>query len=133
MKLSENIRSKVRKSVGELESLLKENPNDQIIKSGLKYKALPLLADLGGSILMNPDGDIFHLGWNDEGPAKPVNPENEITSIVAGVERYSWLSDVLPTRNEKNQDCTVCKGKGKLYPDKIRHVFCGECKGLGWK
>ena len=133
MQLSKNIHAKVSKGIGELEYLLEEKPNDQIIKSGLKYGALPLLADLGGSILMNLEGDIFQLGWDDEGPPKPIDPENEVTAIVAGTERYSWLREALPVRNETSQDCPICKGKGKLYSDEVRGAICGECKGLGWK
>ena len=107
-------------------------------QAGLEHGAIPLWADIGGAILLRPDGTVLELEWDQ--PSERVPRELEAPSwslaLVAGAERYPWLADLLPQRPTDATSCPDCEGKGRRRynePQPGGLIYCATCDGLGWR
>ena len=102
---------------------------------GRTHSAIPLLADLGGAVLLRADGTILELEWDQESELKPRERGEFANTVplVAGVERYPWLAALLPRRPADAPACASCDGAGSISPSRgSGRVFCGQCGALGW-
>lgn len=99
------------------------------------HGALPLLADIGGLWMLRPDGTILELVWDEEGPPSVASEGAGLVGLVAGSERYPWLSELLPQRPADAANCPSCDGQGQITiaPPGKGVVFCGSCSALGWR
>jgi hypothetical protein len=111
---------------------------------GIEHEAIPLYADLGGAVLLREDGTLLELEWDqesernprvlDEPPLKDGFPFTAV--LVAGMDRYPWLSSLLPARTPAAIDCATCRGSGRVQPSNVAvdgGMLCGECGALGWR
>jgi hypothetical protein len=97
--------------------------------------ALPVYSDMGGTLLLRPDGEILFLedASEDDEPQFETDEGWRITAIVVGAERYPELRPLLPIRPAVAEACGACDGQGRIRVAEISRGFlCGTCRGLGW-
>lgn len=96
--------------------------------------ALPVYADLGGTLFVRPDGEILVLEHDSpDAPQVEADPGWRITTVVVAAERFPELVGLLPTRPDGAPDCQECLGRGSFRVPYIdRDWLCGKCYGLGW-
>jgi hypothetical protein len=128
MNLPPHIVARIRDAVASLPSQPKRGPDS----AGKQYGGIPLLADMGGVSLLVPDGRILEVTWDSGTLAQPLSSYPETVAIVAGAQRYPWLSELIPARPEDAVVCSVCSGSGKILKSGGR-FFCGACGALGWR
>jgi len=94
------------------------------------------MGTIGATWLLRPDGTFLDVDSDSGKAAQPLDPAFHTTALVAGTERYPWLSELLPQRPPLARDCTTCLGDGRLYPTNDPSgglgVFCPACNALGW-
>jgi hypothetical protein len=96
---------------------------------GHHYGALPLFGTIGATWLLRPDGSLWRADSDLGLPLEPLPASMRTMALRAGVERYPWLAELLPTRPVGAEDCHNCDGRGKGPGP----VFCWLCGGLGWR
>lgn len=127
MSIPPSISRRIREAIA---SLVPE-PVGHINFEGLRYGALPLFGTLGEVWLLRADGSLWRADSDMGLPLEPL-PENlHLIALVAGVQRYPWLSELLPIRPAEAVDCTSCSGSGRLGLDNA--LFCHACGALGWR
>jgi hypothetical protein len=97
--------------------------------------ALPVYSDLGGTLLLRPDGEILFLdsGSGDDEPQIETDFGWRITAVVVGAEEYPELRPLLPIRPSGTEDCEACAGLGRVRIGETDvRILCGRCHGLGW-
>jgi hypothetical protein len=97
--------------------------------------ALPVYSDVGGTLLLRPNGEILFLDavTGDDEPQLETDQGWRITAVVVGAERYPELRPLLPIRPAVAEKCDACAGQGRIRVAEISHGFlCGTCRGLGW-
>ena len=97
-----------------------------------RLQAWPVYADMGGSLLIGVDGQVYGLDHSnmEDGPER--DPKWRLQAWVAAAERVPELRAVLPTRSDGVPDCPFCGGAGKITVAKYP-LWCGNCSGLGWQ
>ena len=102
---------------------------------GREHGAIPLLADLGGAVLLRPDGVVLELEWDqhtERHPRELAEPASTVP-LVAGCERYAFLKALLPSPPSSAPACSTCQGTGRIFAGiSSGHVFCPACGALGW-
>ncbi len=100
------------------------------------HGAIALMGTIGAIWMLRPDGTFWDADADFGKPLTPLPPELEITAIVAGVQRFPWLKELLPAEPPGTLDCSFCGGHGQLAPKNARPgsagVFCPKCQALGW-
>ena len=103
-----------------------------------RLEALPIYADMGGNILIRPDGELLFVSI-DEDEDNPgvvtslIEPKWRTIALVVGSEKYPELRELLPSRPLNAQDCQHCGGRGRIDPlPEIKGILCGYCDALGW-
>ena len=110
-------------------------PSDPVLVEAVRSTgAIPVYADIGGTLLLRTDGEILAL---DDGPSAVPRIETDlgwrITAMVVGAEKYSELGRLLPVRPSGIGNCEYCEGRGRVrLGDNDRGPLCGNCHGLGW-
>src|SRR5258708_40092505 len=98
-----------------------------------EHSALPLYRGWSGTTFLTASGSFLFL--DEETPAPTIRPEtdehSQIMSLVAGVENFPALANLLPARSTEAENCETCGGNGKL-PIGSGSIFCGGCSGVGW-
>jgi hypothetical protein len=97
--------------------------------------ALPVYSDMGGTLLLRPDGEILFLDNESEDDEPQIETDFgwRTTAVVVGVEKYPELRPLLPIRPPGTEDCEACAGHGRVRVAETDHRFlCGRCHGLGW-
>ena len=128
MHLPPHIAARVRTAV--------ESLDDQTLpgRVGREFGALPLFADIGGAILLRPDGALLELEWDqpsEQAPREVTDPQANI-GLVVGAENYPWLAELLPPRPLSAQPCSQCGGRGRIAIAGQSAVYCGVCGARGW-
>jgi hypothetical protein len=111
------------------------SPNDLgLVEVVCASGALPVYADMGGTLFLRPDGEILVLdGGSNHEPQIETDPGWRITAVVVGAEKYPELRRLLPARPSGVEDCEACEGRGQVRVGDIDYRFlCGKCYGLGW-
>jgi hypothetical protein len=104
-------------------------------RTGHAHAAIPLLADIGGAVLLRSDGTVLELEWDHVTEQRPRHLEEMASTVplVAGTERYPWLGVLLPPRPTDARTCPSCLGVGRFTPaGGSGRIFCGPCGALGW-
>jgi hypothetical protein len=94
-----------------------------------KYSALPLAEGWFAWALLTAQGDVLEAG--EDGEASPASEPLRTMFLVAGVERYPELAELLPVRSITSIDCARCDGTGRMTHGSGK-VRCHECRSLGW-
>jgi hypothetical protein len=103
-----------------------------LVELARRHSALPVYADVGGSLFLTPEGQVLALSHADGNDS--LRPEEEpmwqLVAFIGAAEKYPELKALLPCRRPLEPDCPTCGGTGCVYDHKLR---CGDCLGLGWK
>lgn len=130
IELPANIRHKISKIIEE-----KEGHNYPIDDEARSHGAIALMGTIGKTWGLRPNGTFWEFDEGFGTPLTPLDEQYHTMAIVAGVERYEWLHELLPVRPNNAANCNYCKGRGAIgaEPDKgIHGIFCDECNALGW-
>jgi hypothetical protein len=117
-----------------IERLIEEclrNSTDPLGKTARAHRALPVYADVDGSLFLKPNGEVWFQG-GESGDAALTLEESAHWSLVArlaAAERFPELAELVPVRPAGAADCPDCEGRGRVMNDLVR---CGVCYGLGW-
>lgn len=88
---------------------------------------LPVYADVGGMLLLAPDGEILQYDYE----ARSARPERDErwrrVALVSTARDFVELRHMAPVRTESDVTCTQCRGRGTLLGGD-----CGVCLGTGW-
>ena len=117
---------------------------DEFLKSGvekppgiksiaLRAGGLPVYCDIGGCLMITPQGVVLEYDWND-GTFAPTKEDHwRKTAQARAAEEFEELR-ALRDRPAGAQDCKACQGTGKLgNPLVAKHSRCAECGGLGFE
>jgi hypothetical protein len=110
-------------------------PNDPVLVKAVRASgAMPVYADMGGTLFLRPDGEILFLDdVSSDAPQIETNPGWRITAVVVGAEKHPELGRLLPARPPGIGNCEDCEGHARVRIGDIDYYFlCGTCHGLGW-
>src|SRR5262245_42312915 len=85
-----------------------------------RFGALGVYGDMGGALMVRPDGSVLGVGWDDEQPSVVTNGWR-IIGLAAASYRFPDLADLAPERPVAAWPCYRCAGPG-----------CEYCFGMGW-
>jgi hypothetical protein len=113
--------------------LASPSPNDlDLVEAVRASGALPIYADMGGTLFLRPDCEILSLDHDSKDePQVETDPSWRLTAVVVGTEKYPELRPFLPARPSGTEDCEACDGRGRVRVGEI-DFLCGRCYGLGW-
>jgi hypothetical protein len=95
--------------------------------------ALPVYADIGGTLFIRPDGTVLCLVHDSDGPPQiERDPRWRLSAYAVGAEKYPDLLLLLPKRGATATDCQSCGGRGRIMIREIE-IGCLHCGGLGWQ
>jgi hypothetical protein len=123
------------KRIEEAMADLPEEPRLHVDAVAKRHGGIPLLAGLVNVILLRSDGSLVEVeDCESDDPPRPVSGKLETLALASGTERFTWLSELLPTRPPGAEDCPSCAGAGRLRvrPANRGTVVCSACTGLGW-
>jgi hypothetical protein len=128
-----NLKEQIQQRIDELIASTDPDPAD-LRRVAKLLKALPIYADMGGWIALNPDGSFVFLDGNTEKTDEEIDQKFNLVALVKGREKYPELKILLPARPENANDCEACRATGKaIFEEQVlNNVFCGNCSGLGW-
>jgi len=104
---------------------------DTMGKTAREHRALPVYADIGGSLFLKPNGDVWFQSSESVNSALKLeeSPHWRLVARLAAAERFPELAELVPIRPAGAADCSDCEGRGRVLNDLVR---CGVCYGLGW-
>jgi hypothetical protein len=106
-------------------------PADDTRASARTHRALPVYADVDGTLFLTPTGEVLMKRGQDANA--PLVPEQSaharVVALIAAAERFPELAEIIPARPASATTCQDCEGEGKVLNGMIR---CGNCSGLGW-
>ena len=101
------------------------------------HGAIALMGTIGAIWMLRPDGSLWDADEDFGEPLTPLPDELRTIALVAGVERFPWLAELLPVRPQDATDCSACAGRGVIVPVNSMPgssgVFCPKCQALGWQ
>jgi uncharacterized protein (TIGR02996 family) len=110
-------------------------PGEEYRRLARRHDALPVYADMGGVILLRPDGEWLTLGDDDDEPRTETDRGWRMIGLVYAAEFFPELRPLLPPRPADAGPCPGCGGRG-LERWRLEGVSgitpCGGCFGLGW-
>jgi hypothetical protein len=110
-----------------------EAPHDWQRELARRFGALPLYGDMGGALLLRPDGEVLVVEWEAEANARPADRGGRLLCLAVAADTFPELRPLLPPRPAAAVSCPACNALGRLRLTGINHpLWCGECSGLGW-
>ncbi len=94
-----------------------------------KIEALPVYADMGGTLFLRTDLDVYAI--NIKGEGVEADPAWRCTAYVAAARLFPELAALRLPRPATASDCWMCRrlaDRGHGSPCDV----CGVCHGLGW-
>ena len=117
-----------------IERLIEEcvrNSTDSMGETARAHRALPVYADVGGSLFLKANGEVWFQGSESGNSALKLeeSPHWCLVARLAAAERFPELAELVTIRPAEAADCPDCEGRGRVLNDLVR---CGVCYGLGW-
>jgi hypothetical protein len=108
-------------------------PLDWPYELARRFDALPVYSDMGGALLLRPDGEVLSVLWDSESEARPAERRWRLLGLAAAAEQFPELTPLLPSRPATALSCPACRGTGRWRRAGVEPgPWCGECMGLGW-
>jgi hypothetical protein len=85
-----------------------------------RFGALGVYSDIGGALMLRPDGSILGVVWDDEMASVP-QAGWKIIGLAAASYFFPELAVLAPERPAAAWPCLWCSGIG-----------CASCFGMGW-
>jgi hypothetical protein len=86
----------------------------------IRFRARGVYGDIGGALMLRPDGSVLSTGWDDE-RAEPAKEGWCLIALAAASYRFPELSSLAPERPANARPCWQCRNAG-----------CDYCFGMGW-
>jgi hypothetical protein len=86
----------------------------------VRFAGLAVYGDIGGALIIRPDGLVLNAGWDDE-TASEACAGWRLIAFAAASHRFPELADLAPERSPTAHSCSGCGGLG-----------CEWCFGIGW-
>jgi len=117
-----------------IERLIEEclrNSTDSLSKTARAHRALPVYADVSGSLFLKPNGEVWSQSSGSDASSLKLeeSPHWCLVARLAAAERFPDLAELVPIRPAAALDCQDCDGCGRVLNGLVR---CGVCYGLGW-
>jgi hypothetical protein len=123
------ILAKVREAIADLDDSFDWG------RLGRQLDAIPLVLTIGSMVFLRSDG-TFLVYQGDPLPERLIRETDEADTLALawGMERYSWLSALFPSRPVDARNCPACGGTGRLgrSSDRGSYNYCLSCDALGW-
>ncbi|AMV23875.1 hypothetical protein VT84_05640 [Gemmata sp. SH-PL17] len=107
--------------------------NDLLDRVVRELVALPVYADMGGTLLVAADGEVYCLDHDSIEVRREHDPGWQLLARTAVAEIAPELRVLLPDRPPSAPDCAVCSGSGHIQATPTHRCWCGTCWGLGWR
>ena len=109
----------------------------EVLPLARQLSALPVYVDIGGAILIRPDGTVLEVHSNQswEGGVESrslTEPRDLLLARVAASRTWPTLASLAPERPADATDCKTCEGAGQLVLGDLQ-AYCRECGGTGWR
>jgi hypothetical protein len=116
-----------------LEASAQEPP--EAVAAARQCGVLPFWKDMGGCLLLRPDGEILTFGWDTPNMIEPLagtRHDREVLHRARGwaSRRFPGIRGLAPERGAGATTCPGCNGTGKLL-NVPESIIC-QCGGLGW-
>ena len=86
----------------------------------VRFGGLGVYGDIGGALVVRPDGSVLSFGWDDDEAAEP-SPGWRVIALAAASYRHPELAALAPERPPTARPCWKCGGPGSEC-----------CFGMGW-
>jgi hypothetical protein len=86
----------------------------------IRYGALGVYGDIGGALMVRPDGSVLGAGWDDD-QATAATEGWRIIGLAAASYWFPDLAALTPERPTNARICWKCGGPG-----------CRHCFNMGW-
>lgn len=97
-----------------------------------RWSLLPVYEDMGGTMALDAEGQVFTLVDGEPGPPKLELDEGwRLTALVEAASQFPELAHLKPPPPQDAVTCTTCSGSG-FFPLLSFHGLCGQCHGTGW-
>jgi hypothetical protein len=99
-------------------------------------QALPVYVDIGGALLLRPDGTVLEVhsnqSWDGPVESRDLEAERDLKlARVAAARSWPTLASLAPQRPEGAAECATCQGDGLLVVGELE-AYCRDCGGSGW-
>jgi hypothetical protein len=97
-----------------------------------RWSLLPVYEDMGGTLALDAEGQVFVLVHDEPGPPERERDEFwRLTALVAASSQFPELAHLKPAPPQDAVSCPTCSGSGFLPVDSFPY-HCGYCRGTGW-
>jgi len=97
-----------------------------------RWSLLPVYQDIGGTLALDAEGEVFCLGHDEPGPPERERDDKwRLRAVVEAVFQFPELAHLKPARPQGAATCPACSGIGFRLINDITYC-CGDCHGTGW-
>ena len=101
--------------------------NEDVREAVMKTGGVPVHTDLGGILLVAPDGQVLHYDPESGRVQAPGHNWKQL-ALAKAARRFPELEELRPRKPDGAAECRACEGSGVLQEG----VDCGTCFGAGW-
>ena len=97
-----------------------------------RWSLLPVYQDMGGTLALDTEGEVFCLVHDEPGPPERERDEGwRLKALVEASLHSPELAHLKPLRPQGAVTCPACSGSGFLTIGDMT-CGCGRCHGTGW-
>jgi hypothetical protein len=109
-----------------------QSEDTSLVELVQRLRAWFVYGDLGGSLLIGIDGEVYSQDHNTMECRPEPDPRWRQLAWVVAAEQAPELRALLPARPPNTPDCPGCGGAGRIPMGQVSPI-CGGCWGLGWQ
>jgi len=123
----------IARAVGAFLARADSSKDADLVRVAGELRAWPVYGDLGGVLLLAPNGAVYCRDNNTMEVRPELDPGWRQLAWAAAAEAVPELRPLLPARPDDAPDCTGCGGVGQVQITPNCRVWCGSCWGQGWR
>ena len=129
--LSLKVRRQMATSISNLIASV-ASKDDSFGEFAKRWSLLPVYQDMGGTLALDAEGEVFCLVHDEPGPPEREREEGwRLRALVEASLQFPELAHLKPVRPQGGVTCPACSGNGFLSTGDIAYG-CGGCHGTGW-
>jgi len=102
--------------------------SDPVRAAATKTGGLPIYSDMGGILVLLPDGQVVHFDPDTQSIAPVADKRWRAAALTHAARKFPEISSLIPPRPPDAASCPSCGGTGTMFVN----ITCGICFGLGW-
>lgn len=106
----------------------RDTRNEHIREAIRKTGGVPVYADMGGILLITPDGDVWQYDPETETVGVEFEEKWRTLARARAARHFPELQHLAPQRPTGAAECSTCGGRGII----MENLDCGVCFGTGW-